>query len=332
MYLKNLSNETLLSRTKHYVQREKEMTLQVLHHIKEVERRRLFASLSYSSLFEYVTRELGYCPASACRRIDAMRLIKEMPELEEKIQEGSLSLSTVARAQSFFKKEQSATPNKPVSQIDKQEIMAKLENKSTRQVEKELLSLSSTPEAHFHERVKPVTPQLSEVKFYATDELLQDLEKLKGLLGHSHPGMTMADLIAYLAKLGLKELDPATQETKRSSNPAAPSDTATPPQITPAPNESARQSARSSNSIRSRYIPRSLVRAVWKRDESKCTWVDPKTGRKCGATYKLQIDHIEPFALGGKTEFSNLRLLCAQHNLFEAERIFGRNARSYKQL
>ncbi len=122
MFLKNLSNEALLSQTRHYVQREKEMTLQVLHHLKEVERRRLFASLSYSSLFEYVTRELGYCPASACRRIDAMRLLKEIPELEEKIQDGSLSLSAVARAQGFFKKEQSASPDKPFSQIEKKEI------------------------------------------------------------------------------------------------------------------------------------------------------------------------------------------------------------------
>lgn len=104
MFLKNLSNETLLSQTKLYVQKEREMTLQVLHHLKEVERRRLFASLGYSSLFDYVTRELGYCAASACRRIDAMRLLKEMPELEVKIQEGALTLSTVARAQSFSKK------------------------------------------------------------------------------------------------------------------------------------------------------------------------------------------------------------------------------------
>src|SRR4051812_27192776 len=100
MNLKNLSDDTLLSQTRSFVEREREMTLQVLHHLKEAERRRLYASLAYSSLFDYVTRELGYCPGSACRRIDAMRLLKEMPELEEKIQEGKLTLSTVARAQS----------------------------------------------------------------------------------------------------------------------------------------------------------------------------------------------------------------------------------------
>jgi 5-methylcytosine-specific restriction endonuclease McrA len=311
MNLSSLSNESLLSQTKLFAQKEREMTLQVLHHLKEVERRRLFASLGFSSLFDYVTKELGYCAASACRRIDAMRLLKEMPELEPKIQEGALTLSAVARAQSFFKKEPLPAPTKKA-------LMKKLENKSIREIEKELLSLTTTPENHLQEKIKPVTPHLSEVKFYAEDELLKDLEKLKGLLAHSHPNMTTAELIYYLAKLGLKKLDPAQNETKpkeavqslsiHTTN-TLPKKTIT--QITPAPNNT------------SRYIPRLLVRAVWKRDESRCTWIDPKTGRSCNSTYRLQIDHCHPFALGGETTLDNLRLLYAQHNLYESERWFG---------
>lgn len=256
MILKNLSNEALLSQTKLCVQKEREMTLQVLHHLKEVERRRLFASLGYSSLFDYVTRELGYCAASACRRIDAMRLLKELPELEEKIQDGSLTLSTAARAQSFFKKE-SNNSKTSLSLEQKSELMKQLENKSTRQVEKELIALTTTPEAHLQEKVRAVTPTLSEVKFYASDELLGELEKLKGLLAHSHPNMTTAELVSYLAKLGLKKLDPAQQEVKA--------------RITPAPNESSRQTKLKSNPARSRYVPRYLLRSVWKRDQSQCT-------------------------------------------------------------
>jgi 5-methylcytosine-specific restriction endonuclease McrA len=38
----------------------------------------------------------------------------------------------------------------------------------------------------------------------------------------------------------------------------------------------------------------------------------------------LQIDHIVPFAKGGKTEASNLRTLCRAHNLLMAELEFGR--------
>ncbi len=354
MNLKNLSNEALLAETKLYVQKEREMTLLVLHHLKEVERRRLFASLGYSSLFDYVTRELGYCAASACRRIDAMRLLKELPALEGKIQNGALTLSAVARAQSFFKKE-STTLCASLNVEQKLELMKQLENKSTRQVERELLAIASSPETHLHERVRAVTPTLSEVKFYANDELLEDLERLKGLLAHSHPKMTTAELIAYLAQLGLKKLDPAQYESKRASikavmihaeaveAKATPEDTNKRRPVltaTPAPNESMRQNMITdpihtdhvyTNRPPSRYVPRPIVRAVWKRDQSRCTWVDPQTGRQCGSAYQLQLDHRHPFALGGKSDLKNLRLLCAQHNRFEAERIFGLHSQAHLQ-
>ena len=38
----------------------------------------------------------------------------------------------------------------------------------------------------------------------------------------------------------------------------------------------------------------------------------------------LQFDHIKPFALGGETTQSNLRLLCANHNRYLAEKEFGK--------
>jgi hypothetical protein len=230
-----------------------------------------------------------------------MRLLKELPELEEKIHEGKLTLSTVARAQSFFKKE-------TVSLETKAALMTSLENKSTREVEKELLSLSSVPEVHLQERVKPITQELSEVRFYADDELLKNLEKLKGLLAHSHPSMSTSDLISYLAQLGLKKLDPSA--AKRHSR------------VTPAPNESVRQG--SIRTQRIRYIPRSVARAVWIRDQSQCTWVSAVNGKKCGSTYRLQLDHIQAFALGGASSVQNLRLLCFHHNQLEAEKLFGK--------
>ncbi len=75
---------------------------------------------------------------------------------------------------------------------------------------------------------------------------------------------------------------------------------------------------------RPRYIPAKTRDAVFKRDNGKCTYVG-KTGRRCGSTHNLQIDHIVPFARGGKNTLSNLRLLCGKHNRLEAKRILGAN-------
>ena len=72
---------------------------------------------------------------------------------------------------------------------------------------------------------------------------------------------------------------------------------------------------------RSRYIPVAVRRDVWRRDHGCCSYVDPHSGRRCGSRYRLEIDHVVPFALGGATELWNLRLRCrAHHRLRHAPR------------
>ncbi len=72
---------------------------------------------------------------------------------------------------------------------------------------------------------------------------------------------------------------------------------------------------------RSRYIPAAVKREVWRRDQGSCSYVDPHSGRRCGSRYRLEIDHVVPFALGGGAEPANLRLHCeAHHRLRHAER------------
>ena len=68
---------------------------------------------------------------------------------------------------------------------------------------------------------------------------------------------------------------------------------------------------------RSRYIPTDVRREVWRRDRGCCSYVDQHDqhgGRRCGSRYRLEIDHIVPFALGGATELFNLRLRCGAHH------------------
>ncbi len=72
---------------------------------------------------------------------------------------------------------------------------------------------------------------------------------------------------------------------------------------------------------RSRYIAAVVRREVWRRDQGCCSYVDPHSGRRCGSRYRLEIDHIVPFALGGGAEPANLRVRCrAHHRLRHARR------------
>jgi hypothetical protein len=75
---------------------------------------------------------------------------------------------------------------------------------------------------------------------------------------------------------------------------------------------------------RGRYIPAAVRRAVWERDGGRCTYVDA-TGQRCRERACLEFDHIDPYARGGSSAVSNLRLACRSHNGLAAEQAFGRD-------
>lgn len=50
-------------------------------------------------------KECGFSEDQAARRISVMRLLKELPEIEDKISSGELSLSNLNQAQSLFQAE-----------------------------------------------------------------------------------------------------------------------------------------------------------------------------------------------------------------------------------
>jgi hypothetical protein len=55
----------------------------------------------------------------------------------------------------------------------------------------------------------------------------------------------------------------------------------------------------------------------------RCTFVST-SGLRCSATRYLTIDHIRPYALGGRSnDKSNLRCYCMAHNLNAARKSFG---------
>ncbi len=74
--LKNLKNEEILAHTKNLVKEERRIQIELLNHLHEIEKRKLFLEIGFGSLFDYVVKELGYSESAAYRRIQAMRLLK----------------------------------------------------------------------------------------------------------------------------------------------------------------------------------------------------------------------------------------------------------------
>ncbi len=71
-----------------------------------------------------------------------------------------------------------------------------------------------------------------------------------------------------------------------------------------------------------RYVPAGLRDEVIHRAQYRCEFVSDH-GKRCEERTRLEIDHIEPFARGGATTADNLRCLCRVHNLRYAERSYG---------
>ena len=121
-----ISDTKLLEETKKVAKQEQLKTLELLTFLAEVDRRMAYVRLGYTSLFAYLTQELGYSGSEAALRVNAMRLIKKVPAAQEKIATGALTLSTAASIQSFARTEN----------VDVKELVVECEHKSTREVTK----------------------------------------------------------------------------------------------------------------------------------------------------------------------------------------------------
>jgi 5-methylcytosine-specific restriction endonuclease McrA len=77
------------------------------------------------------------------------------------------------------------------------------------------------------------------------------------------------------------------------------------------------------NGHRPRRITAAIRRRVFERDGARCTYVAPD-GRRCDGRAFLELDHVEPHALGGADTVENLRVRCRAHNRLWAEEVYGR--------
>jgi hypothetical protein len=284
MNLKSVPDSKLREDTKTLVNEERRIGLAVLHHLKEIDHRKLFAKWGYSSLYVYCQTELKYAGGSAHRRISSMKLLREVPAFEAKLKDGTVNATTLSQVHSFLVQEKRQL-GKTYSVEKKAELLKQIEDKSEKQTGRLLATLS--PELAKPETQRAINSEETEIKFTANKALMEKLGRLKNLMGHQTK--TYAELFEKIADIALKKLDPMEKESS------------------PVPEMESL----------SRYIPKEVKTAVWKRDQGKCTHPG------CHSSFGLQYEHIIPFAKGGKTSFENLRLLCPAHNQFSAIQAYG---------
>ena len=112
-----LSDQRLLQRVKDLTAIETYVEGVVIDHLRELERRQLYLTLGFSSMYDYAVRELGYSTGAAWRRLKAMRLCEEVKGARGWLLEGTLTLDAAAQLQHAFERHErkhsarSTTPN-----------------------------------------------------------------------------------------------------------------------------------------------------------------------------------------------------------------------------
>jgi len=146
--LRGIPDRELLSRVKELVSRERAVTLEVLVHLIEVERRRLHPGLGYSSMFDYCTRHLGYSKSAAGRRIHAARCIRDYPEVYGLLEKNEVNLMTLSLIASIL------------NESNASEVMARIKGKSQEEVEE--IVATYRPPVSMRDRAKPVCVAVAE--------------------------------------------------------------------------------------------------------------------------------------------------------------------------
>ena len=294
--LNTLTNEMLIEKTKALMEREREITSRLLECLEEMEHRRLHSKMGYSSLFDYLVKGMGYPEGSASLRINAMRLTKKIPEARAEIASGALTVTNAATLNYFMERDRKVN-GKEATPTERLDLLKSISGKSKRECEKVLFTLS--PKAMPRERVEPISGTDTKVTVVLGEDLMKKLDRIKELIAHKNPNPTVAELLDEMAEIVLKKIDPVQKKGK----------------INATGKEALRQDGHEN---RTRYIPIPVRRTVMKRDGYACTYESPVTGKRCGSRWGIELDHIIPYALGGRSTVDNLQCRCGNHNKLEA--------------
>lgn len=314
---------------------------ELLSLLAEMDDRRLYAQLGYSSLFAYMTEALHLSEDATWKRTQAARAAKRFPLILTLLAEGKLTLTTInlltpiltdanheewltkAVFQSKREVERMVATYAPRSDVPDMiralpmSTCAGAGNEVSEARDSEPSPIPERPREEIrHQYATPLTParrdaiaplseQRVKIQFTGSETLRGKIERAKEILRHKHPQGKLEDIFEEALDTLLEKCDPERKIARKEKNRAS------------------RQRPQTTSCAHSRYIPQSVKDIVWQRDEGRCQFVSAD-GKRCDERGFLQFDHVKPFALGGSsTDPENLMLKCHTHNQLAMREVFG---------
>lgn len=351
MMLTDLSDDALITSLEGIHGAGNGLLARMILHLMEVEERRLHLKAAYPSMFDFCTRRLGMGEGAAFRRLSAARLARRFPRLLASLERGDVSLETLVLVRNHL------------TDANVDEVLMAVTRKSKREVEEILARRAPQPDAPSmmrklpgsaaagapaagtsaeatgtgsgapgvaaaagtsgrtaaatRGRIEPIAEGRYKLQITASSELSEKIERARALLRHRNPSGDLSIVIeraldALIEKLEKERLGKSARQQGSAKVPG--------PAVPRAP---AARSTRASCASARPGISRATRREVFERDGEQCTFVSPD-GARCPSRAFLELDHVEPRALGGADDAANLRVLCRAHNALHAEERFGR--------
>src|ERR1035437_9848128 len=94
------------------VKTERKITREILELVQLAERQRLPEERGFRNTYDWLIRGHGYSGGAANRRIQASRLLREIPDVAMKIENGTLNLTTLWQTQKTIRAQQKSTGRK----------------------------------------------------------------------------------------------------------------------------------------------------------------------------------------------------------------------------
>jgi 5-methylcytosine-specific restriction endonuclease McrA len=292
------------------VKTERGTTREILELIRMAESVRLPEHLSYRDTYHWLIQRHKYSGSAANRRIQASRLLKDLPDVAEKVETGALNLSKLCKMQTVIRSQTKITGARPSVEL-KREAINGIENKTCNEAEQVLHTLFPEAEVRLEKTVhKKDGGQRCTIEL--SPEAARLLSRVQEVLSHTMPGASTGEIIERLAEEFLERHDPLIKAGRRKDKEKTNAQSL-PPRRT--------DSILQRKISRSQNVSQAVKQEVLRRAGGQCEY--SHENRRCGSRYRLEVDHIIPKGKGGSDAIENLRCLCRNHNQMMAEREFG---------
>lgn len=183
---------------RNYLRTEGELLLVLM----EMRRKRVFAELNFSGIFEYCEKVLQFSRAQCFYFKSVAEKSEEVPEIIEAIIQGELTLSQARRIVPVVSKDNSK------HWIDQARNLS--------QVELERKVSESNPHKHVKEKIRPIAIDTSELRVAVDRETERNLRALQDILSQKlRRAATLQETMAWMSKVCREKFDPI-EKAKRA--------------------------------------------------------------------------------------------------------------------